>query len=197
VPKSASAKAAQVEVVSSETLAKGRYFTFKRDLVREPSGIEATRDIVEHPGSVVVLPVLADGSILLIRQYRYAAKQAMWELVAGHREEHETFLQAAPRELQEETGYTARKYTKLLEFYPSPGLLSEKMVVFLAEGLTKGEAKQEDDEKIVTRAVALAEAEEWIRTGKVKDAKTVAGVLYYSTFIAGKRKSPNGRILGR
>ena len=197
MPKSASAKSDSVEVVRSETLAKGRHFVYKRDLVREPGGIEAARDVIEHPGSVVVLPVLPDGRILMIRQYRYAAKQTLWELVAGHREEHETFLESAPRELQEETGYTAQKYTKLLEFYPSPGLLSEKMVVFLAEGLTKGKAHQEDDEKISTRAAALPEVEEWIRTGKIKDAKTIAGILYYSAFVAGKRKSPNGRILGR
>ncbi|MGH7935582.1 MAG: NUDIX hydrolase, partial [Chthoniobacterales bacterium] len=101
------------------------------------------------------------------------------------------------RELREETGYTARKFTKLLEFFPSPGLLSEKMVVFLAEGLTKGKSKQEEDEKIANRAVSLPELEEWIRTGKINDAKTIAGILYYSAFIAGKRKSPNRKILGR
>lgn len=197
MPKSASRKAASVDVLSSETLATGRHFVFKRDRIREPGGIEATRDIIEHPGSVVVLPVLDDGRILMIRQYRYAAKQTMWELVAGHREPHETFLESAPRELQEETGYTARKFTELLEFFPSPGLLSEKMVVFLAEGLTKGKGKQEDDEKIASRAVALPELEEWIRTGRISDAKTIAGVLYYSTFVAGKRRSPNRKILGR
>jgi ADP-ribose pyrophosphatase len=186
-----------VQVVSSETLATGRHFVYKRDHVREPGGIEATRDIIEHPGSVVVLPVLDDGRILMIRQFRYAAKQSLWELVAGHREPNETFLESAPRELQEETGYTAKKFTKLVEFYPSPGLLSEKMVVYLAEGLTKGKSKQEDDEKIANRAVALPELEEWIRSGKIIDAKSIAGILYYSTFVAGKRRSPNRRILGR
>jgi 8-oxo-dGTP pyrophosphatase MutT (NUDIX family) len=188
VKKEASEKAAPVEVLSSETIFKGRVFSLNRDRVREPGGIEAMREIIVHPGSVVVLPVLADGRILMIRQYRHAAGQSLWELVAGHREEHETFLEAAPRELQEETGYTAEKFTKLLEFYPSPGLLSEKMVVFLAEGLTKGKAKQEEDEKIAQRAVSLAELEAWIRTGKIKDAKTVCGILYYSKFVAGSRK---------
>lgn len=178
-----------VQVVSSETLATGRHFVYKRDHVREPGGIEATRDIIEHPGSVVVLPVFDDGRILMIRQFRYAAKQSLWELVAGHREPHETFLESAPRELQEETGYTAEKFTKLLEFYPSPGLLSEKMVVYLAEGLTKGKSKQEDDEKISSRALTLAELEAWIKTGKIVDGKSVAGILYYSKFVAGSRKN--------
>ena len=90
---------------------------------------------------MVVLPVFPDGRILLIRQYRHAARQYMWELVAGHREPHETFLESAPRELQEETGYTARRFTKLLDIYPSPGLLSEKMEIYLAEDLTKGKSQ--------------------------------------------------------
>ena len=182
------AKPAPVEVLSSETIFKGRVFSLNRDQVREPGGIEATREIVVHPGSVVVLPVLSDGRILMIRQYRHAAGQRLWELVAGHREPHETFAEAAPRELREETGYTAERITKLLEFYPSPGLLSEKMVVFLAEGLVKGQARPEDDEKISQRAIPLSEAEDWIRAGKIKDAKTVAGILYYSKFAAGARR---------
>jgi ADP-ribose pyrophosphatase len=182
-------KATPIEVVSSETLFQGRVFELKRDHVREPGGIEATREIIVHRGSVVVLPVLPDGRILMIRQYRHAAGQALWELVAGHREEHETFLEAAPRELQEETGYTAQRFTKLVEFYPSPGLLSEKMVVYLAEELTKGRAKQEEDEKIAQRAVSLAELESWIRSGKIKDAKSIASILYYSKFVAHVRKS--------
>jgi ADP-ribose pyrophosphatase len=196
VKKAASGKAAAVEVVSSETIFKGRVFTLNRDHVREPGGIEATREIIVHPGSVVVLPVLGDGRILMIRQYRHAAAQNLWELVAGHREEHETFLEAAPRELQEETGYTAQRFSKLVEFYPSPGLLSEKMVVFLAEELTKGKSKQEEDEKISQRAFTLAELEDWIRGGKIKDAKSIAGILYYSKFVGGARKkaaAPNGK----
>ena len=184
-----SRKSAPVEIVSSEPIFRGRVFELKRDQVREPGGIEATREVIVHPGSVVVLPVLPDGRILMIRQYRHAAEQALWELVAGHREEHETFLEAAPRELQEETGYSAQHFTKLVEFYPSPGLLSEKMVVYLAEELTKGRANQEDDEKIAKRAVALAELELWIRTGKIKDAKSIAGILYYSKFVAHSRKN--------
>ena len=183
-------KATPVEVFSSETIFKGRVFTLNRDRIREPGGIEAVREIIVHPGSVVVLPVLPDGRVLMIRQYRHAAGQTLWELVAGHREEHETFLEAAPRELQEETGYTARRFIKLTEFYPSPGLLSEKMVVYLAEGLIRGQANQEADEKIAHRAVSLTELQAWIRTGKIKDAKSIAGILYYSKFAAaGRRKS--------
>jgi nudix-type nucleoside diphosphatase (YffH/AdpP family) len=180
----------QARVVSSETLFQGRVFAIKREHTTEPGGIETTREIVAHKGSVVVLPVFPDGQILLIRQYRHAAAQFLWELVAGHREEGESFREAAPRELQEETGYSAKKFTKLLEIFPSPGLLSERMEIYLAEGLTQGAAKPEEDEKIDARVIPLAEAEKWIRTGKIKDAKSVAGILYYAQFAArhpGKR----------
>jgi ADP-ribose pyrophosphatase len=177
---------ASVQVLSSESLFKGSVMEIFRDQIVEPSGIKAMREWVKHPGSVVVLPVFPDGRLLLIRQYRYAAAQEMWELVAGHKELTEDFETGGHRELEEESGYTAKKMKKLLEFYPSPGFLSEKMVVFLAEGLTKGKTRQEEDEKIDQKIVTLKQAQDWIRTGKIVDAKTVAGILYYSAFIAGK-----------
>jgi nudix-type nucleoside diphosphatase (YffH/AdpP family) len=183
-------KSAAVQVVSSELIFKGRVMEVYRDHIVEPSGIKAMREWVKHPGSVVVLPVFPDGRLLLIRQYRYAAAQEMWELVAGHKEPDEDYETGAHRELEEESGYTAKKMTKLLEFFPSPGFLSEKMVVFLAEGLTKGKSRQEEDEEIDQHIVTLAQAEDWIRTGKICDAKTVSGVLYYSKFA---RKQPRKR----
>jgi ADP-ribose pyrophosphatase len=179
-----SSKARAPRILSSKTLFRGRVFELKRDRVIEPSRVTAIREFVEHPGSVVVLPVLPDGRIVLIRQYRHAAGQYLWELVAGHKEPHEDFLRGAHRELQEETGYTARKIRKLLEVFPSPGLLGEKMVIFLAEGLIRGKARPEDDEKITQRILTLADARKWIRSGIIRDSKTVAGILYYSTFLA-------------
>jgi ADP-ribose pyrophosphatase len=177
-------KARQARVLSSKVLFRGRVFALKRDRVVEPGGIEATREIVVHPGSAVVLPVLPDGKILLIRQYRHAAGQSLWELVAGHKEPTESFLESARRELREEAGYSARRIRKLLEVLPSPGLLGERMEVFVAEGLTKGSARPEDDEKITRRTVTLGQALRWIRTGKIRDAKSVAGILYYARFAA-------------
>ncbi len=179
----------QAKVVSSETVFQGRMFAIKRERIIEPGGIEAIREIVAHKGSVVVLPVFPDGRILLIRQYRHAAGQFLWELVAGHREEGESFREAAPRELQEETGYSAKKFTKLLDIFPSPGLLSERMEIFLAEGLTEGTAHPEEDEKIDRRIISLAEAERWIHAGKIKDAKSVAGILYYAKFAARRQRN--------
>jgi ADP-ribose pyrophosphatase len=180
------------KVLSSASIYRGRNFELKREHVIEPGGIEATREVIAHSGSVVVLPVFPDGRILMIRQYRHAAGQYLWELVAGHREQHETFRETAPRELQEETGYAARKFTRLFEIYPAPGLLGEMMELYLAEGLVKGKSRQEDDEKISKRIFALAELEQWIGSGKIKDAKTVAGILYYSKFVAGNNK-PSSR----
>ena len=178
-----SGKTRKARVVSSKTLFKGRVFTLKRDRVAEPSGVMTTREIIAHPGSVVVLPVLADGRIVLIRQYRHAAGQYLWELVAGHKEPHESAIAGARRELLEETGYTAKRIRKLLEVFPSPGLLGERMDIFLAEGLTKGKAQPEDDEQITQKIVSLREAEAWIRSGKIRDSKSVAGILFYSRFV--------------
>lgn len=179
-----SGKTKKARVVSSETLFKGRVFTLKRDRVAEPGGVMTTREIIAHPGSVVVLPVLADGRIVLIRQYRHAAGQYLWELVAGHKEPHESAIAGAHRELLEETGYTAKRIRMLLEVFPSPGLLGERMDIFLAEGLTKGKAQPEDDEQITQKIVSLGEAEAWIRSGKIRDSKSVAGILFYSRFLA-------------
>ena len=107
--------------------------------------------------------------------------------MAGHQEPNETPTNGAHRELQEETGYTAKRVRKILEVYPSPGLLGERMDIFLAEGLTQGPARPEDDEKITQKIVTLAEAERWIHSGKICDAKSVAGILYYARFIAHRK----------
>lgn len=174
------------KILSSELIFQGRVFALKRERVVEPSGLTVTREIIVHPGSAVILPVFPDGRILLIRQYRHAAGHYLWELVAGHKEPNETFAETAHRELREETGYTAKRVRKLLEVFPSPGLLSERMEIFLATGLTEGAPRPEDDEKITSCVLTLREAEHWIRTGKIRDAKTVSGILYYARFVARK-----------
>ena len=176
----------RVKVFSSKVMYEGPVFSVRRDRVREPGGIEATRDVVMHSGSVVVLPVFSDGRILMIRQYRYAARDYLWELVAGRKDPGENFVQGARRELHEETGYTARKMKKLVEVFPTPGFVNETMVIFLAQGLIEGAAAPEEDEQITARKLTLREAERWIRTGKIRDAKSVAGILYYSRFVARK-----------
>jgi ADP-ribose pyrophosphatase len=180
-------KPERARVISSKVLFRGRVFTVRRDRIAEPGGVLTTREIIAHPGSVVVLPVLSDGRIVLIRQYRHAAGRYLWELVAGHKEPNESAVTGAHRELLEETGYSARRVRELLRFYPSPGLLGERMDLFLAEGLTKGKAQPEDDERIKQKIVTLREAMRWIRTGKIVDSKTVSGILFYANFVARRR----------
>jgi ADP-ribose pyrophosphatase len=179
-------KKGAAKVLSSELVLHTRVFDVQREKVIEPSGLEATRDIIVHPGSVVVLPVLPDGRIVLIRQYRHSVEQYLWELVAGRRDGDESFVAGARRELREETGYRAGKMQLLVDLFPSPGFLRENMPIFLATGLKKGEASPEPDEKITQTIVTLREAEKWIRRGKIRDGKTVAGILYYAKYFAKK-----------
>ena len=174
---------ARAKILNSEMLFKGRVFDLRRDRVQEPGGIVSTREIILHHGSIVVLPVFPDGSLLLIRQYRHAAGDFLWELVAGHLELGELKSRGAHRELAEETGYSARRMRLLLEILPSPGFITERMWIYLATGLTKGVARQEDDERITSKRVSLAAAERMIRNGTVRDAKSVAGILFYSRFV--------------
>ena len=180
-------KAAQV--LSSTIIYNGPVFGIRRDEVIEPSGVRAIREVITHPGSVVVLPVLPDGRILLIRQYRHATRQHLWELVAGRMDPGETPKVAAARELIEETGYRAKRFRVFLDVFPTPGFLEERMFILLAESLTAGEAEPEEDEKIISRAYNRKQLEDMIRGGKLRDAKSIASILYYFRFLA-----PQGRL---
>jgi ADP-ribose pyrophosphatase len=174
----------QAKVLSSKTVYEGTIFGIRHDVVMEPSGVRATRELITHPGSVVVLPVLSDGRIVLIEQYRHAAKQYLWELVAGRIDAGENPRQAAVRELLEETGYRAKRFRVFLEVFPTPGFLEERMFILLAEGLTAGQAKPEEDEKIISRIYNRKQLEEMMQRGKLRDAKTIAALLYYFRFLA-------------
>jgi ADP-ribose pyrophosphatase len=171
------------KILKSQVVYQGPVFGIRRDEVIEPTGIRTTREVITHSGSVVVLPVLPDGRVVLIRQYRHAARQYLWELVAGRMDHGETPKQGAARELIEETGYRAKKFTVFLDVFPSPGFLEERMYILLAEGLTPGEAQPEEDEKIISRAYKPSELREMIRRGQLCDAKSVAGILYYLAFL--------------
>ena len=173
----------KVRVLKSEMVYQGPVFGVRRDEVVEPNGVRARREVVTHPGSVVVLPVLNDGRILMIRQYRYATRRYLWELVAGRIDEGETVKAAAARELKEETGYRAKKFRVFMDLFPTPGFLEERMYLLLAEGLTAGEAHPEEDEKIFSRAYKVSELKQMVKTNVLRDAKSIAGILYYLTFV--------------
>jgi len=162
---------------------EGKAFGVRRDVLIEPTGVRTVREVVTHPGSVVVLPVLPDGRIVLVRQYRHATRQYLWELVAGRMEKGENPKNGAARELIEETGYRAKEISVFLDVFPTPGFLEERMYILLAEGLTLGKAQPEEDEKIVVAAYTRSELEQMMRRGKLRDAKTIAGLLYYFAFL--------------
>jgi ADP-ribose pyrophosphatase len=173
----------KAKVLESRIVYQGRVFSVRRDRVIEPGGLEVVRDTVVHFGSVVLLPVFPDGRILLVRQYRHSVGQFLWELVAGRIEQGEAPLAAARRELAEETGYTARRFRKLMDVFPTPGFLSEHMVVYACHGLKPGTARPEEDERIEARRFTLRELERAMRTGRLRDAKSIAAILFYARFV--------------
>ena len=168
-----------MKIISSKELLRTPIFYVTQDHALDPDGFEIKRAIVQHPGSAVVMPVDEKNRVLLVRQYRLPVGKFLWELTAGRVDEGETPLQAAKRELAEETGYRARKFEKLAVFFPSPGFLAEKMTIFLATGLTAGESTPMDDERIETRWFAARDLGKWIESGKIIDAKTMIGFCRY------------------
>jgi ADP-ribose pyrophosphatase len=170
-----------LQVLSSKLVFDGKVFTVTSDKVKEPSGITVRRDVVHHSGSVVVLAIDEAGDeprVLLERQYRYAARDYLWELPAGSIDPGEKPLAAAKRELLEETGYRAREWKRALFFYPSPGFLSETMTIYLARNLTPGDAQPEADECIEYQLFPLSQVIAMVLSGKICDGKAICGVLW-------------------
>ncbi len=174
----------KAKILRSKTIYRGPVFGIRRDELIEPGRVRTSREMITHSGSVVVLPILPDGRILLIRQYRHAARQFLWELVAGRIDEGESPRKGAARELIEETGYRAKRFRIFLDFFPTPGFLEERMFILLAEGLTAGEACPEEDERITSRAFTRKKLEQMIHKRIIRDGKTIAGLLYYFRFIS-------------
>lgn len=179
--KARTSRRAKARLVSSRTVYRGPVFWVSTDHVFEPGGVKVRRDLIHHSGSVVVLAVDVAGTIprvLLERQYRHAAGDYLWELPAGRIDPGEKELVAAKRELIEETGYRADQWRRILKFFASPGFVAETMAVYLATGLHVGEAEPEDDEVIRKRLLALPAVVKMILKGTIRDAKTIASVLW-------------------
>lgn len=195
-PKSKAPKREPVEtaeLLSSEVVFEGPLFRVRHDKLIEPGGKPSERDVIRHNGSVVILAIdksksKKDPWIVIERQYRHAANQFLWELPAGKLEAGEDPLDGAQRELEEETGYKAKKWRPLVEYYASPGFLGESMKVFLAEGLIPGDAHPEEDENIELRLVKLTDVLKMIEKGAILDGKTLTSVLLYARQVANKRK---------
>ncbi len=174
-------KRSSARLLSSRTVYRGPVFWVTTDQVLEPGGIRVRRDLIHHSGSVVVLAVDETRSVprvLLERQYRHAAKDYLWELPAGRIDPGERELAAAKRELLEETGYRARHWRRILNFYASPGFMAETMSVFLATSLEAGPAQPEADEVISKRLVPLPTAVRMATGGTIRDAKTISPILW-------------------
>jgi ADP-ribose pyrophosphatase len=168
-----------MKITSSQQIYDCGLFRVTEDRAVDPkTGFEIKRSVVRHKGSAVMMAVDEKKRILLVRQYRLPAERYLWELPAGRLDPGETPLQAAKRELIEETGCRARKWTKLAHFWVSPGYVGEQMTIYLAEDLTQGEASPMDDERIEPRWFTAREVGDMIRTGKIQDAKTMIG--YYT-----------------
>lgn len=182
----------KARVLSSREAFRGPAFWVTTDQVLEPTGVRGRRDIVRHTGSVVILPVEESRSeprVLLVRQYRHAAQQYLWELCAGRIDKGESGLTAAKRELLEETGYTAVRWKRILRFYASPGFVAETMSIYLARGLRPGTAQPEEDEVIELRFFPLSAVVRMVMSGSIQDGKTIAGILWLSH----KRGCPKSR----
>lgn len=164
------------ETISSEKKYKGRIFDIRIDDIRE-GDVEYKREIVVHKGSAVIVPVFADGTVALVRQYRHAAGEYLLEIPAGSLDVGEDPMAGAVRELEEEIGVRAAHVQKLTEFYVSPGFLTEKMHVFLATELTETSQKLESDEILTIERHSLAKLDEMIANGHIQDAKTIIGVM--------------------
>ena len=192
-PRKPAASVETAQLLSSEVVYQGPLFRVLHDKLIEPGGRPSERDVIRHNGSVVILAIDSSKSkknpwIVVERQYRHAAQQFLWELPAGKLDAGEDALTGAKRELAEETGYSAKKWKPLVEYYASPGFLGESMKVFVAEGLVAGDAHPEADEQIEFRLVKLSEVLKMIAKGAILDGKTLTSVLLYARINASKRK---------
>ncbi|MDA4116377.1 MAG: NUDIX hydrolase [Thaumarchaeota archaeon] len=179
------------KVLSSELLYRGRAVAIRKVAIEMPTGRRGTRVIVEHPGSVAVVPLLDDGRLVLIRQFRLAAGGVIWEIPAGHIERGEEPEACARRELEEETGYRAGKVESLFEAYLSPGSSTELMRFFLATGLEKREQRTEEDEMISVEPLEVEKVVRMIASNEIRDAKSIAAVAYLQAM--GRLQKPPSR----
>jgi 8-oxo-dGTP pyrophosphatase MutT (NUDIX family) len=165
------------ELIKSETLLQGRAFKVKRDYLKTPNGEETKLEIIEHGGSVVVVPIDKDGNLLLVRQYRHAAQQDLLELPAGTRNDEEPFEECAAREIREETGMEAGTLQKVGGFYLAPGYSTEFMAVFLATDLKHNPLQADFDEFLQVEKLPVKKASELFQSGEMLDAKSLAAWL--------------------
>ena len=177
--------------IGSKRVYTGRIISLDVDQVRFPDGSTGELEMIRHPGASAVVPFLSDPAgedpqVLLIRQYRYAADGYMYEIPAGRLDAGESPETCAARELKEETGCTAASIERLTSIYTTPGFTDEKIHLFMAAGLTKGETRHEEDEFLELEPMLLSRALGMIESGEIQDAKTVLGLLFAAGFRIGR-----------
>ena len=172
--------------LSSESVFKGRLLDVRRDKVRLPNGAEVTREYVVHPGAAMVVPLLADGQVLLVRQYRYPLHRAFIEFPAGKIDPGESPRQAAERELIEETGYRAGNFTELTTIHNAIGYSDERIVLYLAEDLTVGEQELDEHEFVELFTAPLSQLMAWIAAGEITDVRTIIGAFFVQQHLAAR-----------
>jgi len=172
---------------------RGKLLSLRVAKVRLPNGLETTREVVEHPGAVAIIPLLDDQRIVVTKQYRIAAGRQLLEIPAGTLEKGESPVSCAKRELVEETGYSARRIRKAFSCYLAPGYSTERIHFFVAGGLARTEAQPEEDEAIATRTIRLNDGLKAIEKGAVQDAKTICALYYLATHVGQHRKRKRHR----
>jgi len=183
--------------MTREVIYRGKKFDLARDTTPLPGGGTLRREVILHPGAVVLLPLVAPDRVCLLRNYRHTVGETLIELPAGTLEPPEPPEQAAVRELAEETGYRAGRWRKLAEFYPSPGVMNERMYLFLAEDLTPGPTDLQAGEELEPVVVPWGQALAWVADGTIKDGKTLVGLLLLERLRAAGLAAPGGASPGR
>ena len=171
--------------LSSKKIFQGKLINLFLDHVKLPNGETSTREWVDHPGAVCVVPILPSGEICLIRQYRYGPKQEFIEIPAGKLDKEEKPLDCARRELSEEIGYAAKKLTFLTKIYPAIGFSNEMMWMYLGENLNKTERNLDQDEFLELVPVTIQQAFDWVKSGRISDVKTIIGILWVHQLMNG------------
>ena len=171
------------ELIRSEMLLQGRTFKLRRDHLKTPDGRETKLEIIEHGGSVIIIPIDADGNMLFVRQYRHAAGEDLLELPAGTRERNEPYEECAAREIREETGMAAGKLEKVGEFYLAPGYSTEFMGVFIATELSHNPLEPDVDEFLTVEKMSVKDAFEMVMRGDMPDAKSLAAFLLAKPYL--------------
>ena len=171
------------ETVKTENIFQGRIISLQVDTVKLPNGKQARREIVKHPGAAAVMALL-NGKLLVVEQFRKPLDKCQIEIPAGKLDAGEDPMEAASRELEEETGYRAKKLTLVSEFYTSPGFADEKLYLYLADELEQGVLNPDEDEELLVEAITMEQADQYMREGRISDAKTILAVYAWKLYLA-------------